>query len=274
MTRLTEDDVRGLAARLPAFDASLREATGLDLHRLALRACCLEETASPLTGARIAAVPVSAGLGFIPSFSQCVMVILQHLGCNAFVTGQPDVKGLQEATAEGADVVFLADDERFIALNVRWGVCADDDPCTADGYVTALAAAAGGAAGRDVLVLGLGPVGRAAARRLSQIGAHVLAVEPDPDRAAAGARDYGLRLVSLAEGLQATSLIFDATPVAGLIALEQVSAQTIAAVPAVPSGFTPEAQAALGARHIHEELAVGVAVMAVEALTGDVTPRA
>jgi hypothetical protein len=45
-------------------------------------------------------------------------------------------------------------------------------------------------------------------------------------------------------------------------------------VPAVPSGFTAAAQAALGARHIHEPLAVGVAVMAVQAVSGVVSSRA
>ena len=43
-------------------------------------------------------------------------------------------------------------------------------------------------------------------------------------------------------------------------------AGTIAAVPGMPSAFTAAAQEALGARHIHEPLAIGVAVMAVRAL--------
>ena len=41
---------------------------------------------------------------------------------------------------------------------------------------------------------------------------------------------------------------------------------TIAAVPGLPSAFTAEAQATLGSRHIHEPLAIGVAVMAARAL--------
>jgi pyrrolysine biosynthesis protein PylD len=274
MTRLTEGDVRDLASRLPEFDAGLRSVAGVDLRGLALRACGLAEAESPLHGARIAAVPISAGLGFIPFFSECVAMILRHLGCEAFVTAQPDVKGLQEAAAAAAEVVFLADDDRFVALNIRRGVCADDDPCTANGYAAALDAAAGGLGGRPVLVLGLGPVGRAAARRLAGLGAHVLAAEPNERRAAAARADYGVTIIGLAEGLAACDLVFDATPVAGLVDAGWVTAGSIAAVPAVPSGFTPAAQAALGARHIHEPLAVGVAVMAVEALTGRVSARA
>jgi pyrrolysine biosynthesis protein PylD len=274
MTRLTEDDVRGLADRLPEFDAGLLGVAGLDLRALALRTCELDEAGSPLAAARIAAVPISSGLGFIPFFSQCIQVILRHIGCDAFVTVQPDVKGLQEAADRGAEVVFVADDDRFVALNIRNGACADDDPCTANGYATALEAAAGGLGGRPVLVLGLGPVGRAASRRLAAHGAQVLAVEPDGGRAASAAADYGLSIVSLEDGLAATGLIFDATPVADLIDAERITAGSIAAVPAVPSGFTAAARAALGARHIHEPLAVGVAVMAAEALSGRVSIRA
>jgi pyrrolysine biosynthesis protein PylD len=274
MTRLTEDDVRGLAARLPELDAGLISVAGIDLHTLALRTCGLTEAESPLAGARIAAVPVSSGLGFIPFFSQCVEVILRHIGCDAFVTAQPDVKGLQEAADRGARALFMADDDRFVALNILSGACADDDPCTANGYATALEAVAGGLSGRPVLVLGLGPVGRAASRRLAARGARVLAAESDRARAGSAAADYGVTVVSLSEGLEATGLLFDATPVADLIDVDHITANSIAAVPAVPSGFTAAAQTMLGARHIHEPLAVGVAVMAVEALSGRISTRA
>ena len=100
------------------------------------------------------------------------------------MTAQPDVRGMQAAVAGGGGrVLFLADDHRFIALNLARRCCVDDDPATADGYVTALEAAAGGLYGRDVLLLGLGPVGRAAARRLVQRGAPVVQVV-EPDRGA------------------------------------------------------------------------------------------
>jgi pyrrolysine biosynthesis protein PylD len=273
VTRLTEGDVRDLIERLPAFEADLRGVCGLDLRSLALHACCLEGKDSPLERARVAAVPISTGQGVIPCFSECVRVILAHLGCDAFVTDNADVRGLQEAIDRNADVVFVADDHRFVAINVGWSACADNDPCTANGYVAALHAACGGLHGRDVLVLGLGPVGRAAAQRLTQLGARVLAVEPDPVRADLGVLYCGAEIVALEEGLRLVDLVFDATPAPGLVASEWVTPRSVAAVPAVPSSFTASAQALLGPRHIHEPLAVGVAVMAVEALTGTPSPR-
>jgi pyrrolysine biosynthesis protein PylD len=267
MTRLTEADVTTLTTDLAAFEARLRESTGLGLRGVALRAATDDDRCVQLRGARIAAVPMSAGQGFIPGFSECVVAILHHLGCDAWATTQPDVRGIQAGVAAGADVLFLADDYRFIALNVAKALSVDDDPATADGYVTALEAAAGGLTDRDVLLLGLGPVGRAAARRLVDRGATVLAVEPDEERVTASL-EVGLAIepIELASGLERCDLVLDASPAAGIIDVGDVRPETIAAVPGLPSAFTAAAQEALGVRHIHEPLAIGVAVMAARAL--------
>jgi 3-methylornithyl-N6-L-lysine dehydrogenase len=267
MTRLTTEDVKTLIDRLSEFEAGLKDVTGLGLRELAMGAVAHPPVCVPLYGARVAAVPITSGEGVIGGFSDCVAAILRHLGCDAWVTAQPDVRGIQEAYDGAADVIFLADDFRFIALNARNGRCVDDDPATADGYAAALEAAAGSLFGRHVLLLGLGPVGRAAARRLISSGAAVEVVEPDDSRLRA-ALDVGLKVqpVALADGLACCDLVFDATPSAGFIEAGDVSSITIAAVPGLPSAFTPSAQAVLGTRHIHEPLAIGVAVMAARAL--------
>lgn len=291
MTRLTEDDVRDLIARLAVFERDLVAATGLTLGELAQRTVDVDRAlvagrelvatsggfaglaataAVPFDGARVAAVPVTTGEGLIPGFCECVVAILRHLGCGARVTTLPDVRGLQEAADGGNEVVFVADDVRFIALDIRSGRCADDDPATADGYVTALAAAVGGLAGRPVLLLGLGPVGRAAGSRLAALGADLLVVDPD---AAAVSRAAGEGLVfsrvALDEGLARCDLLFDATPAAEIVAASDLRRGMTAAVPGVPSAFDAGARELLGVRHIHEPLAVGVAVMAARALAKD-----
>ncbi len=43
---------------------------------------------------------MSTGEGFIPGFSECVVAILSHLGCDAWVTTQPDVRGIQGAVPQ------------------------------------------------------------------------------------------------------------------------------------------------------------------------------
>jgi pyrrolysine biosynthesis protein PylD len=278
MTRLTEQDVRELTSRLTAFERDLVAACGLTLRELAQRTVDADRGSpagatgsSPVRfdGARMAAVPVSSGAGFIPGFCECVTAILRHLGCDAHVATLPDVRGWQEAADGGDEVVFVADDLRFIALSLRSGVCADDDPATADGYATALAAAAGGLAGKPVLLLGLGPVGRAAGRRLNELGADLRVVERDP-AAVERARTDGLTFapVGLAEGTARCDLFFDATPAADIVHAADLRDGAIAAVPGVPSAFDAGARGRLGVRHIHEPLAVGVAVMAARVLSG------
>jgi pyrrolysine biosynthesis protein PylD len=206
-------------------------------------------------------------MGVIPGFTECVVTTLLHLGCDAWATIQPDVSGMQAAVAAGAEILFLADDHRFIALNLTKACTVDNDTATADGYATTLEAAAGGLKGREVLLLGLGPVGRAAARRLSALGASVLVSEPDEERVRA-ALDVGIEfeVVDLPTGLARCDLIFDASPAAAIIDAPDLRPGMIAAVPGMPSAFTQEAQEALGVRHIHEPLAVGVAVMVARAL--------
>jgi pyrrolysine biosynthesis protein PylD len=270
MTRLTEGDVRGLTAELELFERGLREVSGLTLRELAFRTVAADRPGPPPSLAHyppIACVPVTTGEGVISGFSECVAAILRHAGWSARVTQRGDVRGLQEAVDGGAEVLFVADDHRFVALNVRKSRCVDDDPATADGYVTALEAAAGGLVERPVLLLGLGPVGRAAGRRLLACGARLLVVEPDEARLVQ-ARDEGLALeaVDLTSGLERCDLVFDATPAPDLIDVAEVSERTIVAAPGIPPAFTAAARAALGARHIHEPLAVGVVVMAARAL--------
>jgi pyrrolysine biosynthesis protein PylD len=268
VTRLTEGDVRGLIADLLVWEQGLRRLTGLGLAGLAERACDADAgAAAQLLGARIGVVPISAGLGYIPGFTQCVAAILSHLGGDAFVTPRPDVLGWQHAAEHGAEIVFAADDYRFIALNIHSGTCVDNDPATAAGYVAALAAAAP-VAGKPVLVIGLGPVGRAAARRLDGLGAQVLAAEIDRGRAQAAEQELNVRLVSLDEGLAACDLVVDATPVADLIPVGWVGEHSFVVAPGLPPAATEAARTALGDRHVHDPLAVGVAVMALTALIG------
>jgi 3-methylornithyl-N6-L-lysine dehydrogenase len=267
VTRLTPDDVRTLVERLRVFETGLKAVCALDLRDLATRTVAQPPMCIPFVGTRVAAVPITSGQGVISGFCECVATVLQHLGCDAWVTAQADVRGVQEAVNGGAEVVFVADDHRFIALSLTKARCVDNDPATAEGYAMALEASVGSLLATEVLLLGLGPVGRAAARRLVSRGAVVKVVEPDQERLQA-ALDVGLALepVALADGLARCDLIFDATPAVGLIDVADVRAETVAAVPGMPSAFTAAAQVALGPRHIHEPLAIGVAVMAARAL--------
>ena len=96
----------------------------------------------------------------------------------------------------------------------------------------------------------------------------MLVAEPDEERVAAAARRraWCSRSSTSPTGSARCDLVFDASPAAGIIDAADVRPETIAAVPGMPSAFTAAAQEALGVRHIHEPLAIGVAVMAARAL--------
>ncbi len=293
MTRLIESDVRELTAHLVAVESALVRLTGCDLVGLGARACGLGEGVArdALGRARVAVVPITSGEGLIPGFAECVAAICEHLGCRARITAATDVAGFAEALVGGDELVFAADDRKFLAFDFARRTVADDDPCTAWAYAAALDQAAGvagvagadgmgdagilgggadaaGVAGKPVLVIGLGPVGTAAAARLVELGADVFVAELDEARRARVAGELPVTPVSLAEGLERCRLVLDATPSPDLIDAGWVGSDGIVSSPGLPPGVTSAAALALGDRLVHEPLALGVAAMAVQALLG------
>lgn len=274
MTRLTAEDIRWLPEGMRSLDESLRRATGMGVRGIAARACGLAEpdAARVLAAQRVAAVPISAGEGFITGFSESVAAICRSIGCAAFVTTTADVSGLAEAVERGAHLIFAADEATFIALNVSSGRCAENGAATGEAFVAALDGAArtlngypAGLADQTVLVLGMGPVGRAAAAKARELGAHVIAADSDPQALAVATRTLSIEAVPLPEGLRRARLIVEATPAADLIGLDDLKSDTVVAAPGMPLGVTAEAAQALGERLVHEPLALGVATMALKA---------
>ncbi len=304
MTRLVESDVRVLTAHLDEVEGALLRLTGCDFVTLAARACGVSEGVArdALAHAAVAVVPITSGEGVIAGFVDCVAAICARLGCRqARVTEATDVAGFAEAFSGGDDLVVAADDRHFLAFDLSSRAVADDDPCTAHAYAAALdaaaarsgptggglsadagapddrapggrAAGAGGVAGKPVLVLGLGPVGRAAAARLVALGAEVLVCELDEARLAAVVAALPVTPVTLAEGLSRSRLVLDATPTPDLIDDDWPAGDGIVCSPGLPPGVTAAAAQALGERLVHEPLALGVAAMAVQALTGSSGP--
>jgi len=285
VTRLTRADIAGLGPDLPAYDGQLRTLLGCDLFGLACRAAGRSEARARrrMAGLTAAVVPIDSGQGILPGFAATVEQILRHLACPSFVTSCGDVAGLAEAYERDADLVLLADDYRFIALALRTRRVVDNAAATARGFVTGLELMAGGLRGRDVLLLGCGAVGAAAAAALLERGATVGLFDLKPERAAhlqgalaAGASDRvrsdrvrsdRVRIEpELPQALARYRLLFDATPAAGIITEEHVSAETLVAAPGVPLGLTAGATCRLRGRLLHDPLQTGVATMLMEAL--------
>jgi pyrrolysine biosynthesis protein PylD len=272
MTRLRSEDIRFIGDDLARYDAELLKKMGLSLRQIACRAAGLEEAKAHRLLAAVTAgiIPVTSGEGIIEGFCEAVASIVSHVGASSFVTVAADVAGLAEALERGADVVFLADDRRFIALNLSSRIVADNSEATARGYAAALDSLAGGLKGKPVLVLGAGEVGRNALAALRALGARVSVYDPDPEKTR-GLGDASWLTVEndLEEALEKHRLIVDASPAAGIIRERHIQPDTMVAAPGLPLGLCPGAQVSIGRRLIHDPLQIGVATMLVLAIPGE-----
>ena len=233
MSRLTTQDISNISV-----DARMLEAARL----------AYPFSVSPV-GVCVAVVPVTCGLGVIPKFAESVREILAAVGCDAFVTEFPDVAGLSEAHKRNADIVFMADDAEFAAYSLTRRAFVSNGECTGRAFAAALELAASGVSGKEVLVLGFGAVGRAAAEYLTERGANVQSCDKD-------STDWRNRT---------HEFILDATPERNVITAANVTAETILSLPGMPIGADSEVQQ-LCRDVIHSPLELGTVAMLAKIL--------
>lgn len=271
MTRLASSDVEGIDQELSSYDAGLVHKTGLTLRQIAASAAGIteQELIDVTTPCRIAVVPITAGDGIIEYFAQSVCSIMAHLGCQVLITEETDVAGIAEGAAAGADILFLADDRRFLAINLRCGAVIDNGEATGKGFVAALDGMAGGLRGKPVLVLGAGPVGRGAIAMLQEIGSRPAVYEIEADKARQATAKTGVVVErSLKEALIRYRYVVEATPQPSFIDLDDLQPDALVAAPGIPLGLTASAYAAMDDRVLHDPLQIGVAAMLAMAVSG------
>ncbi|MBR9984320.1 MAG: 3-methylornithyl-N6-L-lysine dehydrogenase PylD [Desulfosarcina sp.] len=276
MTRLTTDDIEGIRAQLVEYDRELVSVTGRTLLGIGEWASGLGDEGHLqrlAPGKKMAVVPIRSGLGVISGFSETVCGILLHLGFDAMIPGRSDVSGFAEAVDGGAQVILAADDDRFVAFCPRQGKTVDNSRATARGYVAGLDLMAGGLDGKEVLVVGCGPVGRWAVEALSMRKARVSVIDRVAEKAeeltrwARSAFQADVQVgPDLEQALSTHHLIVDATNAAEVIHARHVTADTHVAAPGMPCGATLDAREKLAGRILHDPLQIGVATMACEAL--------
>ncbi|MCE5284638.1 MAG: 3-methylornithyl-N6-L-lysine dehydrogenase PylD [Pelosinus sp.] len=265
MTRLKETDIEEISGALTIYNKTLQANFGAGLFDIAAYAVNKQpgEMVALLDKATIGVVPITSGQGVISGFSATVQSIINFLGGKAFVTKGSDVGGLAEAVSRGAEVLFLADDDNFVALHLKSGRVVCNSEATGRGYSAALALMAQGLSKKQVLVVGAGPVGLGAAAFLLQQQAIVSVF--DINRKKAEAIRKSLPDVQVADSLEAAlakcSLVLEATPSANVIKACHVTEKMMVAAPGVPLGVEPEAAALLNNRLLHDVLEIGVATM-------------
>ena len=270
MTRLKEADISLLESGLAEYDRHLRFHIGYGLAAVAAHAadCREEDFLQKKDAVLVTVVPLTYGQGIIGGFAEWVRAICSFLGFATFVTEKSNLPGLGEAVERMADIVFLADDDFFIALRPQTGKAVDNGEATGRGYAALLDLAAAQAKGKAALVVGAGPVGQGAAGFLQKAGAQLLVYDCDKEKAEQLCRQYPNAKVtaSLEEALARSELVVEATPVEGTLRGEQLRPEMWIAAPGVPLGIDAAGQKLLQGRLFHDVLEIGVASMLAMAL--------
>lgn len=270
MTRLIKEDVEEIRQELDLYDFELREKTGLSLRQVACAAAGFSEKdiTHKTSNNKAAVIPITVGEGIITSFTTAVQSIIQHLGFQAVVTTETDVAGMAEGIAAGANILFMADDNRFIALNIQTGAVADNGEATGIGFVTALNGIVRGIRGKDVLVLGAGPVGVSAIAALESSGAKPAVFDIDETKVDKFNDDPRVQIeTDLKRALARYRFIIDATTQGGFIELDDLHLDTKMACPGMPLGLSSTAYLTLKDGVIHDPLQIGVATMLMMTLS-------
>lgn len=262
MTRLTEDIIKDVPSKMSALDIQIKGQTGMDLRQLACYSAGITDKDMTFRSYSVAIVPMTSGKGVIGGFSDSVAAAIENIGMKPFITHSCDVTGVAEAISSNADIIFMADDERFIALNTRSRTFSDNIWSTAKGYVSALKLAEGSLMGKTVLVVGAGRVGGEAVRMLRDEGANVEVTDILFTKAKGlEIRNDGVKArADVEQAIRDNRLIFNASP--GAIPGHLICEDAVISSPGVPFAFDEEGKKK-AKMIIHDVLGLGVAVMAV-----------
>ena len=272
MTRLQSGDISNIVPQLNPYDEELVSKTGHTLRQIACHAVGLKEKDAHgiISRLRVGVVPIRWGQGVIDGFCEATAGILRHLEFDTFVAGHSDVSGLAEAYEKKADVVFLSDDNDFVALNVQSRQYVHNAPATGKGFVAGLDLMARGLGDKKVLVLGCGAVGRSATSTLLGYGAKpsIHDINSEHSRELMGSfpgPDSGRITIEqdIRAALAGHRFIVDATNAADIIHAEAIAPHTFIAAPGMPLGLSREALNKASDRLLHDPLHIGVATMAM-----------
>lgn len=256
MTRLKEQDINHISLKIKEYDAIFKKQTGYTMAEVAKQVTGL----TTFNNNEVAVIPVTSGLGIIGGFSETVCSILQYVGAKAYVTKGTDVAGLQEAYEKQADIIFMADDNICSAFTLDKRSYSDNGEATGKIFAAALGKAMGEIEGQEVLIMGAGPVGQAAATYLWKEGAIPVICDLDEAKAIKLAGTLqGSYIEKSPSNLKNYTYIVDATTAGGYITEKDVDEKTIIAAPGMPLGVTKEAMQI--ATVIHNPLELGIIMM-------------
>jgi pyrrolysine biosynthesis protein PylD len=276
LTRLKTSDISHISSRLEAYNLDLLAKTGRTLLGIACHACDLDEKIiqRQIRSFSIHVIPITAGQGSIPEFSATVCAILRFIGFKAQISDQPDTSGIANSFESKADAIMMADDHRFVGINLGKGSVADNSEATGRVFASVLDLMAKGIKDRRVLILGCGPVGEAAARKLLSFGAQVGVYDSHFSSAQLLKEKFSVyptaNKIVIEENINIAlsnyEYILEATPSADTIPDKLICDRMVVAAPGVPLGISANGCKLLKDRLVQDKLELGVAAMAISLL--------
>lgn len=262
MTRLITDWICDMENSAAGWDRELKKLTGAGYREIGsmVSGWSAESISEAAECEKVAVVPVTSGLGTISTFAEAVAAIVRTMGFETFVTEGTDVNGIYEAHVKDADIVFMADDDRYIALNIRDGSIGDNNIATASGYVEILNKMAGGVSGQKAAVLGYGIIGQLMAQFLADKGADVAVFDKNPDKKQSVVSD-GYQWIDDSAELRLYKYIVDGTSEGNWLSEDMLADDVLIAAPGIPFSLTETAQKKLEGRYVHDLLEIGTAGM-------------
>ena len=273
MTRLKTEWIDYMLDGMNDYNSSLKAKTGFDLAGLTMDTFGIsKEKYDRLTGSLlVAAVPVTQGEGIISSFSESVAAIVRSMGFRTYVSEDTDVEGIYGSILMDADVVYMADDTRYLAFSRDNGSFGENNYATALGFIMVMRAMMK-KAGLDIskekiLVIGNGLVGEEAVQILLNHGINFDMYDKDP-KAVEAFRDLdtGKYVLSSPEEIKDYRFILDFTNEGGWLKDEMLGADVIYASPGVPLSLDEKAAERLQNTAVYDNLEIGTAMMLGEIL--------
>lgn len=269
LTRLKQNDVNEIASTLEEYNSELVRKTGCSLREIAEHAVRRGASDKFDQKLKVAVIPMTCGQGIIEGFVESVASIISYLGFNASITESRDVGGVAEALQSGAEILFMADDDCFVAINVRTGKVSDNGEATGKGYVAGLERMCAGLEGKKVLVIGAGPVGTSAALTLGRFGSQISVYDinlSSSQRLASELEEQGYTVCiesDLDVALGRHRILVDACPAEDIIKVRHIAEDTMIAAPGIPLGVQADVEL-YSKRLLHDPLQIGVATMLFE----------
>ena len=273
MTRLKTEWIDYMLDGMNEYNNNLKVRTGFDLSGLVMDTFGIDQNRYDRLREKllVAAVPVTQGEGVIGSFSDSIAAIVRSMGFRTAVTEETDVDGIYSAILMDADIIYMADDTRYLAFSRDNGSFGENNYATALGFIMVMRAMMK-KAGLDIsteklLVIGNGTVGEEAVQILLNHGIDFDVYDKDP-KAIENFKNLetGKYTLSSPEEIKKYKYILDFTNEGEWLKDEYITDGVIYASPGVPLSLDEKAAERLQNTAVYDNLEIGTAMMLGEIL--------